>query len=374
MNILIFNKEPIIDRIPNLKSFIIYASDKGYRITIVTTKNKIYPKPSFLTSNISYLTVEERSRKLQIPTFIRFYALCVIVLLTTVFQKNSLILAGKYALAFGSFLKFKKYYSFIIEYPELNFNKKEELNLFDKLELKGIENSDLLITHDKLHAELISNKIGIENLKFTTIPNGTIGKARKDDSTFLHSRLGFNLSQKILLHSGGFGAWFDSMALAEKSSVLPPDIDLVFHVSHDISEDDYFKTYLKQKKYDERTYFSMKPVETSKLDDLISSAYIGIAWYSSDVLGYRATMLGLAAGKIGNYLKCGIPVIVPNYRSLDYVSKYCCGKQISNLEELISAISEIELNYDNYSYNAINCYNDLWDTEAYCDLVLSQIV
>ena len=282
-------------------------------------------------------------------------------------------MGGKYSLAFGSLIKFKKYSSFIIEYPELNFEKKEELCLFDKLELKGIKNSDLLITHDKLHADFISKKIGIKNLKFTTIPNGTIGKAKKGNSEFLHTRLGFNSSKKILLHSGGFGSWFDSIGLAKKSSILPSNIELVFHVSHDISKDDYYKAYLRQKKNNERTYFSLKPVDTNKLDELISSAYIGIAWYSEDVLGYRATMLGLSAGKIGNYLKCGIPVIVPNYNSLDYISKFSCGKQISNLEDLNMAIIDIETNYKLYSENAISCYNELWDTERYCDVLLDKL-
>nr|WP_315164763.1 hypothetical protein [uncultured Flavobacterium sp.] len=373
MKILIIHKEPIIDRIPNLKSFIVSASDFGHKITIITTKNKVYSKPTFLTSNIKHITVEERSRKLQIPTFIRFYALCFFIITTNIFQKYSLVLAGKYALAFGSLIKFKKYCSFIIEYPELNFDKRNELSLFDKLELKGIKNSDFLVTHDKLHADFISQKIGIENLKFTTIPNGTIGKAKKEDSSFLHKRLGFSLSQKILLHSGGFGPWFDSIALAQKSSILPSNIDLVFHVSHDISEDDYYKAYLKQKKNDEKIFFSMKAVETNKLDELISSAYIGIAWYSTDVLGYRATMLGLSAGKIGNYLKCGIPVIVPNYDSLDYISKFSCGKQISNLENLNEAIIDIEQNYAVYSQNAVSCYNELWDTEKYCDVLLDKL-
>lgn len=373
MNIFIIHKEPIIDRIPNLKSFIVRASDYGHKITIVTTKNKVYSKPTFLTSNIKYITVEERSRKLQIPTFVRFYALCFFMLTVTVFQKHSLILAGKYALAFGSLLRFKKYCSFIIEYPELNFDKKEELSLFDKMELKGIINSEFLITHDKLHADFIAQKIGLENLKFTTIPNGTIGKAKKEDSDFLHKRLGVSSLQKILLHSGGFGPWFDSIGLAQKSSMLPSTIDLVFHVSHDISEDDYYKAYLKQKKYEEKTFFSMKPVETNKLDELISSAYIGIAWYSTDVLGYRATMLGLSAGKIGNYLKCGIPVIVPNYDSLDYISKFSCGKQISNLDDLNEAIIDIEKNYTLYSENALRCYNELWDTEKYCNVLLNKL-
>lgn len=373
MKIIIFHKEPIIDRIPNLKSFIIHASNKGHKVTIITTKSKVYPKPTFLTKNIKYIAVEERSKKFQLPTFIRFYPLCFLIMLVNVFQNYSLILGGKYSLAFGSLFKFKKYYSFIIEYPELNFDKKEELSFFDKMELNGIENSNLLITHDKLHADFISKKIGIENLKFTTIPNGTIGKAKQMDSKFLHKRLGFNSSQKILLHSGGFGSWFDSIGLATKSSILPSNIDLVFHVSHDISEDDYYKSYLKLKKDDEKIFFSMKPVDTNKLDELISSAYIGIAWYSTDVLGYRATMLGLSAGKIGNYLKCGIPVIVPNYNSLDYISKFSCGKQISNLEDLNEAIIDIEKNYALYSEKAIICYNELWDTEKYCDILLNKL-
>ncbi len=91
MKILIIHKEPIIDRIPNLKSFIVYASNYGHKITILTTKNKVYSEPTFLTSNIKYITVEERSRKLQVPTFIRFYALCFFMLTTYVFQKYSLI-------------------------------------------------------------------------------------------------------------------------------------------------------------------------------------------------------------------------------------------------------------------------------------------
>jgi hypothetical protein len=373
MKILIIHKEPIIDRIPNLKSFILFSGLKGHQITILTTSSNKFPQARFPYENIKYKTVKERTAKLQLPTSLRFYLKCVLILCANIFNNYKLIIAGKNALAFSSFLKFKRYFGFIIEYPELNFEKMEEISLYDKLEIKGIRNSMAIITHDNLHADYIFKKLKINNLPYFTIPNGTVGKAKKTQSAFLQNRLDMSIDQKILLHSGGFGPWFDSIVLANYSSLLPDEIKLVFHVSHDITQDVYYKSYLEKEPIREKVSFSLIPVESKKLDELISSAYVGIAWYSKTILGFRAEMLGLSAGKIGNYLKCGIPVVVPDFNSLGYVSKYACGKQISGLEELSSAIADIEKNYSTYSINAINCYNDLWDTERYCDLILSQI-
>jgi len=181
------------------------------------------------------------------------------------------------------------------------------------------------------------------------------------------------MDQKILLHSGGFGPWFDSKSLAKASTDLPRVYNLVFHVSHNIAQDNYYKDYVEKRNVDDKTIFSLQPVTTTELDELIASATIGIAWYSTEVLGYRATMLGLAAGKIGNYLKCGIPVIVPNYDSFSYVSEYKCGKQISDLHQLSATISEIDDNYLTFSQNARDCYDRLWAPEKYCDALLDAI-
>ena len=376
MKFVVILKEPIIDSIPNLKSFIMYAARNNHEILLLSTKSLKFPALSFLSENIKYVAVNERTRSLQLPTSIRFYLLCISVLFSMILKKYKLILAGQNALVLGyliSIIKLKKYCSFIIEYPELSINNDEGLSVIEKLAHKGIRKSVFLITHDKLHADFIGEHLKIKDLKFVTIPNGTLGKATVSESRFLHERLGIPMDHKIVLHAGGFGPWFDSKSLAEKSANLPYGYSLVFHISHNVTDDEYYNEYVRGKDVNDKSLFSMSPVATKELDKLVSSATIGIAWYSTDILGYRATMLGLAAGKVGNYLKCGIPVIVPDYDSLSYISEFSCGKQISDLKQLNDAIAEIDKNYHVYSENALLCYNNLWATEKYCSALISEL-
>jgi hypothetical protein len=376
MKVIVIHKEPFIDNVPNLKSFIIYAARNNHEILLLTTKSEKFPSPSFLSENIKYIAISERTKRFQLPTFIRFNLLCITVLLSMIFSKYKLILAGHSALVLGyliSIIRLKKYCSFIIEYPELSINNDKRLSFSEQLEIKGIRKSLFLITHDKLHADFIGQHLKIKDLKFVTIPNGTLGKATLSESTFLHERLRIHMDQKIILHSGGFGSWFDSKSLAKKSANIPYRYSLVFHVSHNVTNDEYYNEYVRGRDVNDKSVFSMSPVATNELDKLISSATIGIAWYSTDILGYRATMLGLAAGKVGNYLKCGIPVIVPDYDSFRYISEFSCGKQISDLTQLNDAIAEIDENYHVYSENALLCYNNLWAPEKYCSSLMSEL-
>jgi hypothetical protein len=376
MKLIVIHKEPFIDRVPNLKSFIMYAASNKHDILLLTTKSVKFPEPSFLSENIKCLAISERTKRVQLPTSVRFYLLCISVLLSMVFRKYKLILAGHSALVLGcliSIIRLKKYCSFIIEYPELSINSDEKVGFFVKLEHRGIRKSLFLITHDKLHADLIGQHLKIKDLKFVTLPNGTLGKATISESRFLQERLGIPANQKIVLHSGGFGPWFDSKSLAKKSANLPYGYSLVFHISHNVTDDEYYNEYVREKDVNDKSIFSMNPVATNELDKLISSATIGIAWYSTDILGYRATMLGLAAGKVGNYLKCGIPVVVPDYHSFHYIAEYACGKQISDLAQLNDAINEIDKNYHVYSEQALLCYNKLWAPEKYCRSLISEL-
>ena len=90
---------------------------------------------------------------------------------------------------------------------------------------------------------------------------------------------------------------------------------MVFHVSHRVEDDKYFEE-VYESDYRGKVLFSLNPVSTYELDSLVASADVGIALYSEKELGYRATYMGLAAGKIGNYLKCGVPIIATKLLSL----------------------------------------------------------
>jgi hypothetical protein len=378
MKFIIIHKEPFVDRMPNVKAFICFAISQQHEVYLVTTKSTKFAEPTFLFDKIKYYAVPERRNKYQLPTTVRFYFVCIFVLICNIFSSFELILAGRGALILGAVLgalHLKKFSSFIIEYPNFSMTGNlEVIGLLDKLEYAGIRSSKLLITHDKLHAVFIAEQLNLQEFSYATIPGGTPGLATKKESTVLHEILGISTIKKILLHSGGFGQWFDSNELASLSSSLPKDFDLVFHVSYDISNDEYYLNYLNNRVFSDRSLFSMHPVASDKLDELVSSARIGVAWYSRRILGYRATNMGLAAGKIGNYLKCGIPVIVPNFRSLEYISEYLCGVQIENLSDISRAVAEIENNYELFSANAIKCYNEIWQTDKYCAEVVARLI
>lgn len=102
---------------------------------------------------------------------------------------------------------------------------------------------------------------------------------------------------------------------------------------------------------------------------MISSADVGLALYSEEELGYRATLMGLAAGKIGNYLKCGLPIIATRLPSLQYIEDYQCGVLINSESEIEEAIQLITSNRSVFSENAYRCYRELWQPQRYLAII-----
>ena len=75
--------------------------------------------------------------------------------------------------------------------------------------------------------------------------------------------------------------------------------------------------------------------------------------------------MGLAAGKIGNYLKCGVPVIATRLLSLSYIEEYNCGILVDKESDIADAINRILSDRDLYSKNAHRCYRELWYPKLY---------
>jgi hypothetical protein len=380
MKLVVIHKEPIVERVPNLKSLLVFASDHFEDVVLITSSSKIYPKPLFNKNNISVRSVVERSGKFGIPTLIKV----VFVLLGSFFksllkqEEVRYIFAGRGALVLAGFIRFfgfRRYISFVVEYPSLDRIGFGSESLTDRLEIRGIEGAKFFITHDDWHAKLIGSGFSRKSsVKHMTIPNSTLDSSfLSGNYSFLHRRLNLDNKIKIILHSGGFGEWFSSSELAAQSITLPEDFRLVFHCSHDMSESKYYKDYLLAKSSLDRTLFSKDPVSNSDLDDLVSSAFVGVAWYNVNVLGFRAEGMGLAAGKIGHYLKSGVPVIATSLPSLNYIEEFECGVLIEDLSNLSDAVAKIAMNYEGYSKNAKTCYEQLWHPNRYLADVVETI-
>jgi glycosyltransferase involved in cell wall biosynthesis len=372
MSIICLIREPFIDKIPNLKTLLGSLSVK-HGITIITSKEKKYPEPTFLNENIKVIYVKKRSGKLGIPTSVRlaFSFLIAFIKLRPEICIGGDIYGNIILFEFRKIFRFRHFY-LLLEYPQILTERRSVLFKTEKLEIKSLKSADYVIAHDNWHREFIGEHFGIDAGKVLLLPNASLTVFTSQKSNYLGDLFKLDSSRQIILHSGGMGEWFRCREVAESTFNWPENSVLVFHTSHNVSEDQYYKVLIK-KDFNGKVLFSTIPVATDQLDSLISSAYIGLAIYSTQILGYRAELLGFAAGKVGNYLKCGLPVIATDLISFKYVTEYKCGVLVKDETDIADAIMTIESDYENYSKNALLCYREKWEPSEYLNVILNTI-
>lgn len=371
--ILLILRMPFLDRIPSLKTLIMSLADSGYKITILTSESRQFTVNSFEHSNIEFIKIPEKKYKLACPTSLKLLFYTIKLLFKTEFNY---IIGGD---SIGNIISSKiiklvkiKYIFFALEYPQIITKTHPKLSLIEKLENTALTEADFIITHDQWHKTFLINNFRLDGDKILLLPNASLTPEYNKRSNYLRDILNIPSNYTIVLHSGGFGEWFKCKELANCTVNWDKNIKLIFHLSHRLENDSYFES-IYQHNYEGKIAFSLKPVNTYELDALVASADIGIALYSEDELGYRATYMGLASGKIGNYLKCGIPVIATKLPSLSYIEDFKCGILVKDECQIINAIHTILNDYQNYSLSAHNCYKELWYPEKYLDNILNTL-
>lgn len=361
MKITVLLRVPFLDKIPNLKTLIIYLAQKGHKIEIISTESANYPIPDLTDfPNIKLKLVNQRTKKIGIPTTIK---LLYVVLLSMIFHKSNFYIGGdnsanKLLFTLKKFLSFN-FINFLLEYPDITDNQ----------EIKNIEGADFLITHDHWHSDFLKKHCDLSKTKCLYLPNASYTDVHKGSSDYLRNLLGIDKDKMVILHSGGLGKWFMCKELAEVSAKWSNDKILVFHTSHHVDSDPYYKAIKEDVGTRDNVLFSTNPVPNTELDELVASANIGIALYSVEHLGYRAEYMGVAAGKIGNYLKCGVPVIATRLPSLSYIEDYGCGILIDELSQIEEACNKIKSDYPRYQEAAYKCYMELWHPEPYLKII-----
>ena len=369
LDVIVLLREPILDRVPNLKQLVDWLAQRGHRVHVLTTRNQTFPVAHFESANVAMHVLPERSRRWETPTLPHF--LFQSVRLVRKIRKNShaaVLIAGvRGALTIVPILSKLgggRYFAHVVEYPSVCEPPPYRATLSDRLEARGICKAEAMIGHDNLHADVIARSLR-KAPSHLTLPNASPGRSDSDLRHDLHRRLELQPSTRILLHSGGFGNWFSSAEVAGISGQIPADYRLVFHVSHDITRDDYYVRYLQSRSVTDRSLFSLSPVDADALNDLVSSARVGLAWYNPQHLTFRAKMMGLAAGKIGQYLKCGLPVIASRLESLNYLEEHEAGVLVDDVSDIPAALVRIESDYARFRDNALRCYLELWEPSAH---------
>ena len=370
--ILLILKEPFLDRIPSLKTLVWSFLNRNDHITLITSESKFFTLISFQHKNLRVIKVKQRSRKIEISTSIKLFISTFNYLL---FNSVDYVIGGD---ALGNIIASrlcqtfkKKHIFFVLEYPQIPTSRHPHLSHVERAENKALCHADVIITHDKWHEAFLRQHFAIRANNVLHLPNASFTPEFKGESDFLQQS--FHLQDTtIILHSGGFGIWFKCKELAECTRSWDDNVKLVFHLSHDLMGSPYFEE-IYHNDYHGKILWSLKPVSTFELDKLVASASIGIALYSEQELGYRATYMGLAAGKIGNYLKCGVPVIATRLPSLTYLEEFECGILVDNEADISHAIQKIILDRETDSSNAYKCYSELWHPDRYIGKIYAAI-
>lgn len=365
MKVTIVLRSPFLDKIPNLKNLAIFLASKGASVKIFSAYDPAYPQSHFESDRIIVTNTSCRTKKLQLPTSLGIESNLIKDIL---FDKSDVYISGDFGGARIIELARKifniRYWNFLLEYPEIGVVKEQVL----------LQKAERIITHDKWHSTFLDKHFGTKDSQFLYLPNSTFTGEYHEESTYLSDVLGIDKELKILLHSGGLGRWFMCEQLAVASKMLPEDFKVVFHTSHNATGTEYYHSIRENVEQNNLPIvFSLNPVSDKDLDKLVASATIGLAFYSLKELGYRAENMGLAAGKIGNYLKCGVPVIATNVPSLSYINDYHCGVLIDSFDDLPAAVNLIMNNYKEYRSNAYMCYRELWEPTSYLEKIYQVI-
>jgi hypothetical protein len=257
---------------------------------------------------------------------------------------------------------------------ELPARRKDSAGLLRRLEHWAYRRADLVITMHGTRADFIHLETGASPDRIALLPNCCRGAGSRHRTRFLRERFGIPDGDIVILHAGGIGAAQDSLPLAQAAPGWGKGRHLVFHAHCPMDREPYYREFAGKITELANVHLNADAVAPDALDDVVGGADIGIAWYNRDILDYRADLLSLSAGKIGRYLRNGLPVIVRNLPTIrPFIDEYRCGVCIDSLSDAASAIDTIVADYEAYVSNAQRCHEELWRPDRYLAALKTRI-
>ena len=224
--------------------------------------------------------------------------------------------------------------------------------------------AECVIVQDRDRYEALCDTLRYRHPVVFFLPNapagsGALSGEASGEGNFLRSRLG--LEEKdypcILLHAGMIHDAVMSKELARTFESIEGGYALVFHERMKREEEDPYIRELRMIN-GRNLFLSLDPLPIEELDRLYSSATIGLAFYKD--LDSNFSLISMASGKLGYYLKHGKPVLVNDLPSLStFVESREIGVVVRDpcdLAQMRRAVESILANYARFSANARKCF------------------
>jgi glycosyltransferase involved in cell wall biosynthesis len=218
----------------------------------------------------------------------------------------------------------------------------------------------MIIVQDAERAALLHEENKTTGVPTKFIPNSAMGPSNWKEGNFLHKLLDIDQKARIVLYAGMIGDEARSLELAASARMLPSDYILVFHERKKRSESDPYLERIKSAAAN-KARLSLSPLPLEKIDRVFASARMGIVLYSEQH-GENFSCVSFASGKLSYFLRNGVPVMVSNLPGLRrIIERYKCGIIIDDLSEIESVIEIIDADYEQYSRNAVKCFDDMFE-------------
>lgn len=159
------------------------------------------------------------------------------------------------------------------------------------------------------------------------------------------------------------GKGAQSLDVARAASAWSLDATLVFQTRSAAQNNPEAREVLAvAEKPSGRVALNDTPWPRRLLEEVVSSADVGLAWYAPE--GKNIELIGLSSGKLAQYLKCGLPVIV-NEPLAWLVSRYNFGICVHSPREIERALQTVLANRAEFSRNALRCFDEQFALDRY---------
>jgi len=365
-----------LDRCPTLKSLALALAEQGYRVDVYTVESESCAKPAFDHPAIRVYFLWWKQRRFYEPVGLVTLAFAFWVLRELSRRDYGCVIgAGIRGLLVGALVSLVHRVPVIYHCLELYISSEHPgilFGVFKALERWSNSRCEFTIIQDSERAGILCRENGVPMDRILLLPNSPPGRASRKKSDYLQKRLGIPENRKVILCAGTiFARWAMAKELVEAAQEWPDDWVLVLHSSA-APERPEFVASLEAANTKGRAVLSLRPVPYEELESLVSSADVGLAIYNNT--SENMYQIGLSSGKLAQYLKSGLPVVVSDFPALRrIVEQYRCGAVVAHPGQIRDALLAIFADYQSYCRGSIESFDRLFALHRYEGVLLERL-
>jgi hypothetical protein len=216
-----------------------------------------------------------------------------------------------------------------------------------------------VISQDSDRAEILSRDLNVKPEDIFELPNAPPGPGRRRRSARLARQLSLPDDARIVLYTGFVGGHNEVESIVVSADTWPERWVLVVHVSP-------FSPHGAAERLRElagpRVHVLDQALSVEAHEELIDGADVGVAFYApvpgSPILGENVETIGLSSGKIAEYLRAGLPVVIKAGGEIArLVRDEACGEVVEKAAEIAPALGRIGHNLAGFSARSLTAFD-----------------